>query len=250
MNMKLKLACILLALSGFLFSCSSNKCSDNPTPVDVLIRNMMSEKTFSIVLYDMEVDEGKGIYKHKYRVTKNIEDSLSKPVISEWKNIDKCFFAENVDNMGLELASKSSDGKVSKIPAPPGFNNAVGNPKYGEWKTDNSGNSFWSFYGRYMFMSHMFNMMGGRPVYRSTYYDYERYRSNPSTSGRAYYGSGTNRYGTTSASSRNMNPSFHQKRLSNTSSFKRKVSSNPSRYSRSSSRSGSSFRSRGGGFGK
>ena len=40
-------------------------------------------------------------------------------------------------------------------PPPPGLAN-VGNPKYGEWKEDDNGNSFWSWYGRYAFFSHLF----------------------------------------------------------------------------------------------
>lgn len=250
---------------AFVFiSCQSEKKKyDGPSPVDLMIRDMDKEKTYSVVLYDMQMDESKNMYEHKYRVTRNIEDSTSKPTITAWSKVSEVFFAENLNNMGLELASKSSDGIVHKIPAPPGFNNAVGNQKYGQWRTDNNGNSFWAFYGQYMFMSSMLNMASGGPLYRNSYNDYNSYRSNPDTRNRPYYGSGSNTYGTNSPANRASNPSFFQRKSQQQqlSSFKQKVSSNPSRYtrsgsssssssSRSSSRTGSSTRSRGGSFGK
>ena len=62
----------------------------------------------------------------------------------------------------------------------------VGNPNYGSWKSDSSGNSFWAWYGQYAFFSSMFN----GPVYYgswstnrppSYYHDYGRDRySSPS----------------------------------------------------------------------
>lgn len=251
---------LFIASLLLLFACNSKPKYAGPSPVDLMVRDMSNEKTFSIILHDMQVDDSKGkdVYQHKYKVTKNPMDSTSKPVITEWKNVDEVFFAENLDNMGLELASKSPDGKVHKVPSPPGFNGYVGNQQYGQWRTDNSGNSFWAFYGQYMFMSTMFNMMS-RPTYRSTYTGYQSYRSNPNTRNAPYYGSGTNRYGTNSPAARASNPSFFTRRQqqSKLSSFRQKVANNPSRYSRSSSSSrsttrstGSGSRSRGGSFGK
>lgn len=246
----------ILSISFLLFSCDSGDQYEGPSPVDLMIRDMIDQPTFSIMLYDMQLDEDNDQYQHKYRVKTNIEDSLPTPKITEWVNVSELFFAENIDNMGLELASKSEDGTIHKAPSPPGFNNAVGNPKYGEWRTDNGGNSFWAFYGQYAFMSAMFNM--ARPAYRSTYYDYRDYRSRPNTRGNPYYGSGTNRYGTNSPSTRASNPSFFQRKQNQQrlSSFRNKVKSNPKRYSRSSrvgrssSRNGYSGRSRGSRFGK
>ena len=242
-----------------LTSCDSEDKYHGPTPVDLMIRDMINEETFSIMLYDMQLDEDQNIYQHKYRVKKNIEDSTSQPITTGWVNVDEAFFAENLDNMGLELASRSSDGTIHKIPAPPGFNTAVGNPKYGQWRTDNSGNSFWAFYGQYAFMSSMFNMMYGPPIYRSTYRDYGRYRNSPSTSGKAYKGTGRNTYGTNSATTKKTNPNFFQRKTQqkSLSSFKTKVNNNPNRYTRRSSnvnrtgsRTGYSSRSRGSSFGK
>jgi hypothetical protein len=259
-----------LLLSGCGSSTQKNKY-EGPSPVDLLMRDLASESSYSIILHDMEVNESKKIYKHKYKVSKNITDSTKvKPTITDWANVTELFFAENMNNMGLELASKSAEGTVSKIPSPPGFNGVVGNKQYGEWRSDNSGQSFWHFYGQYMFMSSMLNM-ASRPVYRDSYYHYSDYRNNPNTRNTPYYGTGNNTYGTNSASARSTNPSFFERKQTQQqmSSFKEKVASNPKSYTRarsddnssartprsssragSNSSSGSSSRSRGGGFGK
>jgi hypothetical protein len=269
-----KLMMVLLSVVA-LASCQSSKPKyDGPSPVDMMTRDLDKEKTYSVVLYDMQMDESKGLYEHKYKITKDIENEKSNPEITGWKKVSEQFFAENLDNMGLELASKSPDGKVHKAPSPPGFNGVVGNEKYGQWKTDNSGNSFWAFYGQYMFMSTMLNMVAGPPIYRNSYYAYDRYRSNPSTRGMAYYGSGSNTYGTNSPANKASNPNFfaRKQQQSQLSSFKQKVMNNPTKYtrasrlnttpstttkssdaesrSRSTTRTGTSSRSRGGSFGK
>ncbi len=184
--------------------------------------------------------------------------------MTDWKEVSEDFFYENIDNMGMEVASKI-DGKVSKVPSPPGYNKYVGNEKYGQWRTNSSGGSFWHFYGQYMFMSTMFNMMS--PVSRGGYQDYNRnYRGK-----QAYYGkdaAGKSKYGTNSAATKKKNPDFYKRRQSNKSltqsaaksyqtkrassapkSSSTRSSSGTRKTTRSSSRSGSSSRSRGGGGG-
>jgi hypothetical protein len=146
------------------------------------------------------------------------------------------FFLENENNMGMEIASKT-DGVVSKIPAPPGYNNYVGNEKYGQWRTGNDGTSFWEFYGQYAFMSNMLGLAGSL-INRNGYYDY---RNN--YLGRApYYGalpSGQPMYGTYSDHGRRANPSFHTRPGGGT-AFKSRVQDRVSRSSSSGrSRNGS-----------
>jgi len=260
----------LFACTLFFTACSSptKPKYDGPSAVDILMRDLSTQKSYAIILHDMQMDESKGIYEHKYKVIKDIEqDSVGKT--TEWKKVSEVFFAENINNMGLELASKSVNGTTSKIPTPPGFNGVVGNKKYGEWQNNSGGQSFWHFYGQYAFMSSMMNMARG-PVYRDSYTHYNDYRNNPNTRNSPYYGS-SNQYGTNSPANRASNPAFFQRKQQQQqlSSFKDKVASNPARYtraessrnssnsngnspsnSRSSSRTGSSSRSRGGSVGK
>jgi len=67
-----------------------------------------------------------------------------------------------------------SDGKLPKFDIPDSnpsektvpMSEYVGNPSYGTWKQDNSGHSFWEWYGMYS----MFNNIFATPVYRSSWY--------------------------------------------------------------------------------
>ncbi|HKK59419.1 MAG TPA: hypothetical protein VJ937_08080 [Salinivirga sp.] len=219
------------------------------SPVDKLVKQLSNEQDFSIILYDMNYDERSNDYKHQYQVLIPKKDTVLAE-ITPWYTVSDVFFQKHVDNMGMEITAKV-DGKLTKKAAPPGYNHYVGNQRYGQW-TNRNGNSFWEFYGRYAFMSSMFHMMSN-PVQRSYY---NNYRSNYYGS-RSYYGptrNGRNYYGTQSRYNQNRQ-STAWNRKGNT--FKSKVRSRvkqsaiKSRRTRSSSRySSSSYRSRGGGFGK
>lgn len=243
------------------------KTTMQKTPVDILIRDLSDEANFSIILYDMDVEEPdsrRPNYKHKYRVLVEKPDTV---LVNEtdWEKVPETFFQANINNMGMEIASKA-DGKVQKQAAPAGYNNYVGNEKYGRWSNRN-GSSFWEFYGRYAFMTSMFNLMY-QPAYRT---GWNTYRGSYYGTGRPYYGN-NNRYGTKSyaSSASGKNTTWGSK----PSTFKSKVRSQVSRSSgsttrksaatatkrtssttrtnRSSSRSSysSSYRSRSGGYGK
>lgn len=69
----------------------------------------------------------------------------------------------------------------------------VGNPRYGSWRRDSSGQSLWAWYGQYALFSHMF--MGPRPYYYGSWYG-GRSWSYYGDVGRHYYGSrsDTNRW--------------------------------------------------------
>lgn len=185
-------------------------------------------------------------YQHQYKVIFSEGDDV-KEEMTTWLEVPEKFFWDNENNAGMELVSKSEDGKLSKQASPAGYNNYVGNEKYGRW-VNRSGGSFWEFYGQYAFMSSMFNLFS--PIPHRGYYDYrDNYRYS-----RPYYGgTGSNRtYGTYGKNMKKSRPSFQSRMNSikqKSSSFRDRVRN---RVNRSSSRynSKSSFRSRGGGFGK
>lgn len=220
-------------------------------PVDDLLAKTSNDKLpMSIILYDMDVKGSRRL--NKYKVITNLDDaSKRKTTITPWQRLSKADFARNYDNMGMEIASKTMDKngipKVSKIPAPPGYANYVGNQKYGQWKTRSDGTSFWAFYGQYMFMRSMFNL-ATYPVYRSSYSSYRRNYYGR----RAYYGgTGTRRrYGTGSRYSRSTSRSGYYKSGRSSRSRSSYSSYRSSRSSRSSGRSGYSSRSRSGSSGK
>lgn len=235
------------------------------SPVDKLIKELEKENNYSIILSDMDVknpNSSNPQYQHKYKIIIEIPDS----VVAEetaWKDVTSTFFNKHVDNMGMEIVSKK-DGVITKEAVPAGYANFVGNPQYGQWRERN-GTSFWEFYGRYAFMSSMFNLMTF-PARRAYWNDYH---TNYYGTGRGYYGpSGQRIYGTRgyTASQNGQNTQWGRKssdfkskvrgqvsRSSGTSTSRRYSSSSSyNRTSRSSTRSssGTSYRSRSGGFGK
>lgn len=249
-----------------LQSCMNNSGGNNPelrswqkTPLDELITKLNDEKNYAVILLDMNAENDK--YYHKYNVIIEHPDTVLHSN-TEWEEVPDAFFAANIEHLGMEIVTKK-DGTLSKSASPAGYNHYVGNSRYGRWQ-DRDGSSFWEFYGRYAFMSSMFNLIA-YPARRSYWADYSRggyYGSRP------YYGpSGQSVYGTKSytASSAGKNSTWGSK----PSSFKQNVRSqvqrssaarrsgsfssgsgtakrsrNSSRYSRTSSRS------RSGGFGK
>ena len=62
----------------------------------------------------------------------------------------------------------------------------VGNPRYGQWRQNSSGQSFWAFYGQYAMMRSLF--FSPRPYYYSSWYS-NRGWSYYGNVGRHYYGS-------------------------------------------------------------
>ncbi len=213
------------------------------SPVDEIVRDLPNDQIFSIILYDMDQKGNfSRSYYHKYQIIRDIDGDASE-VLTEWMEVSEREFTNNIDNMGMEIVARDSTGRLTKDVAPPGYNNYVGNPKYGRWE-DRGGTSFWAFYGQYAFMSSMFRM-AMFPVHRSYYDDW---RGNYRGTGRTYYGPGGSAgryYGTGSGYSRTNNPNSSWT-SSRSNSFKNRVAS---RTSRSSGRSRSS-RSRGGRSGK
>ncbi len=232
MRLKLRIVIGLVGIMAtMLVSCGGKKFEK--TPLDKYIIEFEDEPEYSVILADMDVDGTFfKTYKHKYKVIR-VKDSLPYETASNWKEVNSDFFRKNENNLGMTVLAKDINGKLSKVAAPPGYR-YVGDRHYGEWRNHN-GNSFWAFYGQYMFMSHMFGMMH-RPVYRGAY---NSYRTGGYYGSRNYYGpkQGTGHmYGTNSAQTKKSNPNFYKRRASK------------SGWSGSRSRSGG--RSRGSGFGK
>lgn len=250
---KLSLCLSLLFVSITFSNCGGgNNYKFQKSQLDILIKER-TEPNFSIILHDMDYDESSEKFLHQYQVmyqpVGNADTLISE--IKDWKEVSPTFFEKHQEDMGMVIASKK-DGVLEKKTAPPGYDQYIGNEKYGRWEQRSDGSSFWSFYGKYMFMSSMFNM-AFMPVRYSYWNDYHR---NYGPYGRSYYGNynGRRAYGTNSSYAKNTNKSSRWQ--SKPSSFKQKVRSkvqaSKSRTTRSSNRfrNSGSMRSRGGGFGK
>jgi hypothetical protein len=244
---------ILFAFLSFLMlsSCNGKQsgAAYEKTPVDKMVVSLGNEMNYSIILADM--DSRNDEYFHKYTTLIEKADTV---LVEEsgWEKVSDVFFNANIDNLGMAIVTKK-DGNLSKVASPAGYDNFVGNEKYGRWE-NSGGSSFWQFYGQYAFMSSLFNMMGN-PARRS-YWD--EYRGGGYYGSRPYYGpSGNSVYGTKSHTAQGTGKSTTW--ASKPSSFKSNVRSQVSRSAqqtqtrrtRNSSRySSSSSRGRSGGFGK
>ncbi|MBN1352245.1 hypothetical protein JXJ21_22805 [candidate division KSB1 bacterium] len=205
-------------------------------PVQKFMRELKDVPEYTIILDDMK-EEGIFFsdYYHKYKI---IQDTTAAERTTDWIKVNKRFYQQNHNFLGMALVSKTKDG-VNRSPAPPGYQ-YIGDPRYGQWRTDSRGNSFWEFYGKYaLFRDLLFgagSLMGRRNVYRSDYDDFRRY----STNGRPYYGPGKE-YGTTGSFTQKSKPSFFERRKTlmnqRRSAFESKARSRVGRSRSSSSRS-------------
>ena len=118
---------ILLLLIATSCGGSGEKFTKNP--VDDIVRDMPTGRVFSIILYDMNV-EGNFFeeYYHKYRIIEEITPDEPEERITDWYQVSERVFNQHVDDMGMELISRGTEGEVVKTVSPPGYNNYVGNP--------------------------------------------------------------------------------------------------------------------------
>jgi hypothetical protein len=233
---------VVASLFFFILSCASR------TPLEKIKKDLDRYPEYSIILEDMQ-EEGNFFkdYFHKYKLVygerTNAGDTLSyKTGMTDWQQIKKDEYQKFYDYLGMVIASKSLDGKIDDSKYPPGYQ-YVGDERYGRWRTDNSGNSFWAWYGKFALMSYAFGMFN-RPVYRTDWNSYRDYRR----TGRDYYGSG-GVYGTKGSYTKTSKPNFYQRRAAreraSRSSFSQKVQQRVRRSKMSNVRSRSSR-----GFGK
>lgn len=171
------------------------------------------------------------VYCHKLRVLKNGKpDSSGRPKTNDnhcskydapdevaqgiyWVTADDL----DADAMGMDVYTKGFGDfadQASHEATPPGMV-YVGDNTTGEWQNDNSGNSFWVFYGQYRFFS---DLIGG-PYPGHYRYEYDDWNRNYRYGGKPYYSTmnGQPRYGMKSplASSRFPNSTYVRSGLYN-----------------------------------
>ncbi|MEX6627374.1 hypothetical protein [Tenacibaculum salmonis] len=265
--MKIFQTLIISSLLLLVVSCGAERKKYLKSPLDEIITTYIDEQNYSVILTDMDYKEDSDAYFHKYKIiiekkkntTESVEDDFDIKR-TDWKKVSAITFEEHQKDLGMTVLSKKN-GVLDKKSTPAGYNNYVGNQKYGSWERQSNGSSFWAFYGQYHFMS---SLLGGsnRSYGRN---DYDHYRTN--NQGRtSYYGRnktyGTSSTGNTSSTWNSKPQSFKDKVRTN---VKRSATSlrskgysssksygSSSRTTRSSNRysSSSSSRSRSGGYGK
>ncbi len=233
-------------LSGLLLAFFISACAPS-SPLERLIRELSQFPEYSIALEDMK-EEGNFFkdYFHRYKIVygkkSGSADELEfQSATTDWYPISKKEYEKYYGFLGMVIASKSEAGNISDDKYPPGYQ-YVGDPKYGNWRQDSSGNSFWEFYGKYALLSHMFGMFG-RPVYRTDWNGYRDFRGRRSP----YYGS-KREYGTNGVYTKRTNKSFFERRQRMEAAKKAQFGQRLKQRASRSKMSG--FRRRSGGFGK
>jgi hypothetical protein len=142
------IAAITPGFSGVRFA---NKIGDTWEKLAINPTEQWSGRNHNAASFYLE--DAKEVYYHKYLKEENGETSET-----DWIKVDPTFYAENLEFLGMAILSKPfgvfEKDRLTQA-APPGMAN-VGNSKYGEWKKDEKGSSFWSWYGKYAFFSSMF----------------------------------------------------------------------------------------------
>ncbi len=236
---KLLFSGLLVGLFLALAGCGSS------SPVERLKQELSQYPEFSIILEDMK-EEGNFFsnYYHRYKTVYAQKEGDSLVYISDitdWLKVSEKEYRKYEPFLGMVLVSKTPDGKIADVQYPPGYQ-YVGNPQYGRWQNDSRGNSFWEFYGKYALMSQLFGMFN-RPVYRSDWNDYRRYRSER----RPFFGR-NKQYGTYGSATKQTNKSFFERRLAKERLRKQSFREKLKQRTRRSRMSGA--RQRSGGFGK
>lgn len=129
---------------------------------------------------------------YSIQVTEAVDGTITR---TYWQVVSADTFANISNNLGMDIYEKpvgKFPDEATQVAAPAGAA-YVGNPHYGTWHTDNTGQSFWAWYGQYAF----FQRMLGGPFYMNQYNQWNNgYRGH-----RPYYGTygGHQRFGTGAA---------------------------------------------------
>lgn len=129
------------------------------------------------------IEDAEPIYYHKYA-----EVSGTTVTEGEWEELDTAEeYGANIDDFGMAISSKKLGqfaNEAVEEATPPGMD-MVGDDRYGEWREDSSGNTFWHWYGQYMFFSTLF---GPDPYYysRNDYNSYNSWRNDRRSSAGTY----------------------------------------------------------------
>ena len=182
------------------------------TPLERLQAELEPFPEYSVVLQDM--DEDLLGYSHRYRVVfgqpQAGSDELDyREAVLDWQRVDSGTYERHRPSLGMVILSKGADGDVDRDAHPPGYQQ-VGDERYGQWRQDAGGRSFWEFYGQYALLSQIIGGFGG-PIYRDDWGGYQDARRR----GQTYYGPGTTgggrRYGTNGSTTRQSNPDFFRR---------------------------------------
>lgn len=188
-----------------LYSCGGTVVSSNP--VRDMKRQFESKTAYTVLLSDMDLKNDR--LKHKYTI---IDIDSTHHVTSrktDWHNVSDDFFYQHEANLGMEILSKSPDGKINNLVSPPGFTNLIGNTNYGNWNEFGS----WEFNESNQDLYKTLEIVD-LPIYKKEYVDFtQKYKYNKPHYGEKTHGDST-KYGTRSHHWFFYRPLFYTRRIS------------------------------------
>jgi hypothetical protein len=165
------------------------------------------------------VEDAREAYYHKYILEKDGETKET-----GWEKVNANVYDANLEFLGMAILAKPygtfEEDQLTQA-APPGMA-YVDNPKYGEWKEDDKGDRFWSWYGRYSFFSTLFFFPPTYYYYNSWSGWHNNYRYNRPYFGAARNGSRT--YGTYGSAVKR-SPKFQSTNFAKSGGFKSQTAS-------------------------
>lgn len=165
------------------------------------------------------VEDADERYFHKYILETNGEIKET-----DWEQVDENVYFANLEFLGMAILSKPygvfENDRITQA-SPPGMA-YVGNSRYGKWQEDNSGNRFWSWYGKYAFFSSLF-------FFPPSYYSYNSWHgwNNNYRNRQPYFGKTSNgfqKYGT-SGTFVKKSPTFQNTNFAKSGGFKSQAAS-------------------------
>jgi len=201
-----------LLVSVILIGCGGS----TPNPLEKLKRELAPFPEYSVILVDMRED---GLlftnYYHLYRIMYLDRDlKEGEPVLREkvtpWYPVSKSFYEKYRPCLGMTILAKEKDGTINDTPQPPAYQ-FVGDPRFGQWKTDEKGNQVWEWLGKYYVISRIMDVLGGHTIY---YGDWRDYRTSMERR-KPYFGprdaSGNSTFGTSGKWTEKKFPTFFER---------------------------------------
>jgi len=176
-------------------------CGEPDNPLKGIEASLKDNPSYSVVLEDMK-EEGNFLkeYYHKYKVVQE-EDAQT----TDWLRVPESLYQDLLPLLGMVVAGRVA-GELLTAAAPPAYP-YVGNTRYGSWRSDSTGRSYWAFnQGLPLIAALAANTHP--PIYRS---DYDAYRQAKSVK-QPYFGP-NNAFGTSGSWTQKNKPDFFQRRM-------------------------------------
>lgn len=163
----------LFLVGGLCTMSTSNRSSSKASSLAQIERAMQGVPSYSVTVADASKS---GNFLSSYGLQYAIEQQ-GEVALTDWFSVDEQEYNAFAPKRGMTVLTYK-DGVRNATVAPPGYQH-VGDPQYGSWERDSSGNSFWVFYGQYRLMSDMMGMALGGRMSQNDYNNYRRTSTTP-----------------------------------------------------------------------